>query len=311
MSAEPIGVRPPSRPPSRPPTQAARAALRDSAQRRGLLLVALAACCMGTSPVLVRWAAQTLSAYEITAGRLLSAGVLVVTLALLNRQSIPQRRDLPRFLGFGLVAALHFFCYIASLEFTTIAHSLAITYTSPVFVALLSHIFLGETLSSRQWLGVVIAILGVGVLAGFEPTLDRRMLIGDALALGTAITYALYSLAGRSQRHRYPLFAYAGSVYLVAGLWTVPGAAANFSPNGYTFAAVASVLALGIVPLATGHTLYNAALRRTSATLVNLVATQEITIGVVLGVLLLNEIPSITSLVGVLITLAGIVLVLI
>ncbi len=306
MSAEPIGVRPPQQPPSR----AAQAALRDPAQRRGLLLVALAACCMGTSPVLVRWAARTLSAYEITGGRLLSAGVLVVTLAVLNRQSLPQVRDLPRFLGFGLIAALHFLCYIASLEFTSIAHALAIAYTSPVFVALLSRIFLGERLSPRQWLGMATAIVGVAVLAGFEPTLDRRMLVGDALALGTAITYAFYSLAGRSQRHRYPLFAYAGSVYLVAGLWMAPVAAANFSPSGYTVAAVASVLALGLVPLATGHTLYNAALRRTSATLVNLVATQEITVGVVLGMLLLNEMPSITSLIGALITLAGIVLVL-
>ena len=306
MSAEPIGVRPPQQPPSR----AAQAALRDPAQRRGLLLVVGAACCMGTSPVLVRWAARTLSAYEITGGRLLSAGVLVVALAVLNRQALPRVRDLPRFLGFGLIAALHFFCYIASLEFTTIAHALAIAYTSPVFVALLSRIFLGETLSPRQWLGMATAIAGVAVLAGFEPTLDRRMLIGDALALGTAITYALYSLAGRSQRHRYPLFAYAGSVYLVAGLWMAPVAAANFSPGGYTVAAVASVLALGVIPLATGHTLYNAALRRTSATLVNLVATQEITVGVILGVLLLSEVPSITSLTGALITLAGIVLVL-
>ena len=307
MSAEQIGVRPPAS----PQAHSAQAALRDPAQRRGLLLVVLAACCMGTSPVLVRWAARTLSPYEVTAGRLLSAGVLVVTLALLNRQALPQRRDLPRFLGFGLIAALHFFCYIASLEFTTIAHALAIAYTSPVFVALLSRIFLGETLSPRQWLGMVIAVIGVGVLAGFEPTLDRRMVIGDALALGTAVTYALYSLAGRSQRHRYPLFAYAGSVYLVAGLWMAPVAAANFSPSGYTLAAVASVLTLGLIPLATGHTLYNAALRRTPATLVNLVATQEITVGVVLGVLLLSEIPSITSLVGAAITLLGIVLVLI
>lgn len=298
MSVEQVGAR------------ASQAALRDPVQRRGLLLVAIATLCMGTSPVLIRWAAETLSSYEIVAGRLWTAGVLVVLLAALNHQSLPRPGDWPRFFGFGLIAALHFLCYIASLEFTTIAHALAIAYTSPVFVALLSRIFLGETLSPRQWVGMVLAIVGVGVLAGFEPTLDRRMLIGDGLALGTAITYALYSLAGRSQRHRYPLFAYAGSVYLVAALWATPVAATSFSPSGYTAAAVASVLALGLIPLAAGHTLYNAALRRTSATLANLVATQEITIGVVLGILLLSEVPSASSVVGAIITLLGIVLVL-
>ena len=71
-----------------------------------------------------------------------------------------------------------------------------------------------------------------------------------------------------------------------------------------------SVLALGLLPLGLGHTLYNAALRRTPATQVNLIATQEVTGGVLLGVLLLGEIPSLSSVIGALITLLGIALVL-
>ncbi len=84
----------------------------------------------------------------------------------------------------------------------------------------------------------------------------------------------------------------------------------HFSPHGYTWTAIISVLLLGLQPLALGHTLYNAALRRTNATMVNLVATQEVTGGIILGILLLHEIPSLASIVGVLITLGGILLVL-
>ncbi len=69
------------------------------------------------------------------------------------------------------------------------------------------------------------------------------------------------------------------------------------------------MLALGVLPLALGHTLYNAALRRVSATYVNLVSTQEVTGGILLGMLLLAEMPSFNSVLGALITLAGIVLV--
>jgi drug/metabolite transporter (DMT)-like permease len=46
------------------------------------------------------------------------------------------------------------------------------------------------------------------------------------------------------------------------------------------------------------------------ATTVNLVATQEVTGGVLLGALLLNEIPSPLTLVGIAVTLCGIILVL-
>lgn len=278
-------------------------------ERQGLLMATLAVFFFSLSPVLVRWAAQSLSAYEISAGRMLSAGIAVTLLALLRRETLPPASDWPRFLLFGLIAALHFGLYIASLDYTSIAHSLAIVYTAPIFVALFSRLYLNETLSRRKWIGVVIAVAGIAVLAGFEPEFTWRMALGDLLALGSAITFGLYSVAGRSQRTRYTLFAYAGTVYLAAGLWLLPAAAAAFSPGGYTTLALLSVLALGLLPLGLGHTLYNAALRRTRATLVNLIATQEVTGGVLLGVLLLGEMPNPVSLAGALITLIGIAVV--
>jgi drug/metabolite transporter (DMT)-like permease len=240
---------------------------------------------------------------------MLSAGVLVLGIALVRKEALPPPRDWLRFLAYGLVAALHFGCFIASLDYTTIAHSLAITYTAPIFVALCSAWFLGEGMERRKWLGTLVAVVGVAILAGFEPTFTPRMAIGDLLALGSAICFGLYSVAGRSQRHRYGLFAYAGSVYMLAGLWLLPLALLNFSHGGYTLKASVSILALGLFPLALGHTLYNAALRRTRATLVNLIATQEVTAGILLGMLFLGEVPTPTTLIGVAVTLLGIVLV--
>ena len=218
-------------------------------ERRGLALVAIAVLFFSTSPVLIRWAALSVSSFEIAAGRLLVAGIAVSgTVLLRNRVAVrtpagrgpiwsllAARSDWPRFALFGLVAALHFFFYAYSLEFTTIAHSLAIMYTAPIWVALLSRLVLGEPLSMRKWLGIVVAVLGVAFLAGFEPiqaliqrsgsatyNFTRRMLIGDLLALGSAITFAVYSIGGRSQRERYPLLVYVGWVYILAALWLLP-----------------------------------------------------------------------------------------
>jgi drug/metabolite transporter (DMT)-like permease len=278
-------------------------------ERQGLYLVVIAVFFFSTSPVLVRWAAGSLSPYEITFGRMFTAAAVVLGLALFRREPLPRSGQWLLFIAFGLIAALHFGLYIGSLAYTTIAHSLAIVYTAPIFVALFSWLFLGEGLSRRKWLGTVVAVLGVAVLTGFEPQISRRMLFGDLLALGSAIFFGLYSVAGRSQRHRYSLFAYAGLVYAFAAVWLLPSAIANFTPGGYTPRAVLSVLALGLLPLALGHTLYNAALRRTNATSVNLIATQEVTGGIILGALLLQEIPSATSLAGAAITLAGIIIV--
>jgi drug/metabolite transporter (DMT)-like permease len=282
-----------------------------SGQPRGPVLAVAAVVAFSTSPILVLWAAP-LRPFEITVGRLGSAALLVWLLARLNGQPLlPRRGDLPRFIGFGFVTALHFLSYIASLNFTTIAHSLAIVYTAPVFVTLFSATLWQEPIARRKWLGVVVTVLGIAVLTGFEPRLNARMIVGDLLALASAITFGLYSVAGRSQRERYGLFTYTGTVYGLAALWTLPAALLNLTPAGYRSSSLLALLAAGLIPLGTGHTLYNAALRRAHATTVNLIATQEVTGGVLLGALLLGQMPQVNEIVGAAIALAGIAIVLV
>ncbi len=279
-------------------------------QRRGALLAVLAVVFFATSPVLVRLA-EPLSPYEKTAGRLLVAALALLLLMQVRREPLRvTRRDLPLLAGNGLIAALHFVAYVASLNFTTIAHSLAIVYTAPIFVAIFSAWFLHEPIRPRQWLGVLVAVLGVAILAGFDPNWNARMAVGDLLALISAIMFGLYSVAGRKQRGRYSLFTYAVGVYALAGLWVLPAAAANFTPEGYTLWPLLAVVALGIIPLGIGHTLYNAALRHTHATTANLIATQEVTLGILLGALILGEAPKLNEMAGVVVTLLGIALVL-
>ncbi len=291
--------------------QRASAPQEGAAGRSGLLLAVAAVTAFSTAPVLVLWAAP-LSAFEITLGRLATGAVAIGVLARLNRQPyLPARADLARFAGIGFITALHFICYIASLSFTTIAHALALVYTAPIFVALFSAWFLKEPIAPRKWIGVLITVIGIGILAGFEPRLNSRMIIGDLLALVSAVTYALYSIAGRSQRARYPLFTYAGTVYGLAALWALPAAALSFTPSGYTWRSALAVLGAGLIPLAAGHTLYNAALRRIHATTANLIATQEVTGGMILGALLLGQVPQTNEIVGALVALIGIALVLV
>lgn len=274
-------------------------------QWRGLAYAVGAVMLFSTSPVLVRWAAP-LSPFEITFWRLAIATLAVSSFA----WACPQAERPPtgvasrRFLLYGLVAALHFLLYIASLSFTTIAHSLALVYTAPIFVTLLAALLLKEPIAPRKYPGIGLAVVGVGLLTGFEPQASPRMLVGDLLAVGSAVCFGFYSVIGRYERARYPLLEYARRVYGMAALWLLPAALASFTPayNGRT---ISAVLLLGLFPLALGHTLYNAGLRRTHATYVNLIATQEVTGGVLLGYLLLREVPSPNALLGCLLMLAG------
>ncbi|MCL4466627.1 MAG: DMT family transporter [Chloroflexi bacterium] len=278
---------------------------------RGLAFVGVAVFFFATSPVLTRWAAP-FTPFEITFGRMVVAAFTILAFLVVARQRVVlSRADIPRFFVFGLTCALHFLLYISSLSYTTIAHSLALVYTAPVFVTLLAAAFLGEPVVRRQWFGLGIAVAGVGLLTGFEPAMTPTMAFGDLLAIGSAVCFGFYSIIGRRERGRYPLLTYALAMYAAAAVWLAPPALTNLTHEGITIRAVLAILALGILPLGLGHTLYNASLRRVHPTYVNLIATQEVTGGIVLGYLFLGEAPSAVAIGGALVTLLGIVIVLV
>lgn len=291
-------------------------------ERRGLLYVALAVGFFSASPVLIVWA-DPMDPVVKTWGRMAVAAVAVGGAAwFLSKRGASQvvydagRSRLAstgRFLLYGLVAALHFLFYIASLGFTTAAHSLSIIYTAPVFVALLSAFLLRESIRSRQWAGVGVTVLGVAILAGLEPRMSPAMAFGDLLALLSAITFGFYSIAGRYERDRYPLLVYTSRVYGAAAGWLLVPAfllAPSMPAQAWGWAQLGAVVAMGLGPLALGHTLYNASLRRVRATYVNIIASQEVTGGILLSWLFLAQNPSPNALVGALVTLMGIGLVL-
>jgi drug/metabolite transporter (DMT)-like permease len=282
----------------------------DDRLARGGYAQALAAVALfSASPVLVR-RAETVSAVEITFWRLAIAAATVVLLAAFTRRPVRWRR-LPwrPFAAYGLVIALHFFLYIASLFFTTVAHALALVYTAPLFIAVLSRFFLGERLSPRRWLGVLLAVAGVAILTGFEPRSGPEALLGDLLAVGSAVAFAVYSIIGRAQRDAYPLFDYAAGIYAWGAVWLLPLALWRAPGSEYTLPAALAIVGLGVGPLGAGHTLYNAALRRIPATSANLIATLEVVGGVALSALVLGEVPSPAALAGAGVVLGGIVLV--
>jgi drug/metabolite transporter (DMT)-like permease len=275
----------------------------------GVAQAVAATLCFSTGAVLVRLAGD-LSPVEVTSLRLLLAAAFVGLAAWGAGDRLTlSAREWARVVPIGITAALHFLAFIASLYFTTVAHALTLTYTAPLFIAALSYVALREPLPRRALPGALAALVGVAVLAGFEARLDRRMLVGDALAVGAAITFAVYSLLGRRERARLPLLTYAAGVYLVAGLVTSPFVGSLFRP-GLPLQALGAVCAMALVPSALGHTLYNAAIRRLHPSIPNLIATQEVTLGILWAWMVLGEPLTWNAAAGAALTLLGVGLVL-
>ena len=284
----------------------------------GVVLALVAVLSVSTSAVFIRLAGQV-SPYEIAFWRLVVASaVLAPAVWLTGAWPAVRAVGLRRFALYGAILSAHFITYNLGLRYAPVAHVLPLIYTSTIFIAILSAVVLREPLRRAQLAGIGVVIAGAGILAGFEPRFDPRVLLGDGFAVLSAITFALYSMVGRQQRQRVPLFGYAVGVYAMAALWTAPLAAlaawsasdAGAASSRYSLQVVLSLLALGLVPNAIGHTLYNASVRRLNAAVANVLFTQEVTGAIVLAWLILGETPTTNALVGAAVMLAGILVVL-
>lgn len=278
--------------------------------RKGIVLTACGTVFFGTSPVLTRLAGG-LPVGEIAFFRMFFGAALILVISRAAGVDLPlERRDVPKFIAYGLITSFHFLFYIGSVMYTTIAHSLSLVYTAPIMITVLTAVILKEKIPANKYIGIIIVILGIIILAGFEPQLTGSMVMGDLMALVSALCLALYSVAGRKERNSYPLLKYVFWVYLLAALFLLPWSLVQFVwPN--TLRQWMALGLLGLLPTTLGHTLYNAGIRYIHPTYANLISTQEITGGVILGLLILGEIPSKNSILGIFIMFIGLFLVLI
>jgi drug/metabolite transporter (DMT)-like permease len=247
--------------------------------------------------------------------------LLIVAIPLVTTGSWRQWRALDRrsvglaVVG-GVLLALHFWSWNASVELTTIAASVVLVNTQPLMVGLLSVYWLHEPPSRQQWVGIVVAVLGAFVVVlpdlatgGFS--LEGTAAAGDALALIGAITAAIYYVIGRRLRATLDLWAYVGLVYGVCLVTLVGLALISGGPLG-PYPARENLLFAGLAlgPMLLGHTGMNWALKHARAYQVNIVLLGEPVGATLIAALLpgIREIPTAFTLAGGLLILTGILL---
>lgn len=176
----------------------------------------------------------------------------------------------------GIFLCFHFAFWITSLKYTSVASSIILVTTNPIFVALASPIFFREKISFVLFSAILLAILG-GVLIAWED-LDkgRHNLWGDALALAGAVMASGYLLVGRRIRQKLELVPYITLVYGVAAIFLIALALLNGdSFFNYSAREYLLFILLAFIPQLVGHTSLNWALKFFSATLVAVIILGE------------------------------------
>src|SRR5436309_6529945 len=227
-----------------------------------------------------------------------------------RQQLLPAPRSLlPLTTLSGLLLALHFWSWIASLRFTTVASSVVLVSLKPVFAWGIAAAWLGERPPRTEAWGIVLAVIGASLIGLGDAQLSLGALGGDALAIVGAVTGAGYSVIGRRVRQTVGVWRYATAVYTVAAAALACLAIVRRAPlTGFAGCDWAVFGAMAAGPMLIGHTGMNYALRHFRATTVNVAALGEPVGATILAWLIpaIHETPTWMALVGAILVLAGI-----
>jgi drug/metabolite transporter (DMT)-like permease len=274
---------------------------RAGRRRRGQIYVALAAVAWSTAGVLQRQ--LTLDTSTQVFGRAAFAAA-----ALLGYVAIVERGQVLR--GFksvggagiavALCVAIASSCFIGALNHASVARVLFILAVAPVLAALLAWATLGEPISRRTALAMVLALSGVAVMLGAP---GEASLTGDGLAFVAALAFSVMIVITR-WRHEVsmaPATCLSQAILVAAFL---PFA----SPGEISGDDLAWLAALGIGQIGLGFALLTVGARLIPAAQVGLITLLEVVLGPVWVWLALDERPGTLTLVGGTIVIAAIVL---
>lgn len=291
------------------------------------LVLTLGILAVSTASLFIRFAQQEAPSLVVAAYRLGLASLLLSPYIFLRYpQEIRQltlRQWLPMLLA-GLFLALHFGAWITSLELTSVASSVVLVTTTPLWVAIVSVFFLKEKLTRPIISGLVVAMIG-GIIVGISescsfqnrqficttgiPLLQSRAMVGNFLALFGAWMAAAYLVVGRKVREHVNTMVYVYGVYSIAAVFLVITCLVTrqplwgYAPNFYLWAFL-----LAIVPQIIGHTTYNWALGFLPTTFVSISLLGEPIGTILLAFLFLQESPTLIESIGGILILTGIYL---
>lgn len=212
-----------------------------SPQRKGVVIVLTGVLTLSFDALLIRLADA--AAWDVAFWR----GAFMACALFLLIGLRGQTASLRRYIGFGLPAFITALLqgvgsalFVLAISSTSVANTVVLIATAPLFAAIASHFFLRERVALHTW--IACALVAAGVALVFGGSLDFSQTTGNLYALGGAVTLGgnLTILRRYHGMPRIPLVAVSG---LVTAAIALPGSLPlELTPHSYMVLALMGVV---------------------------------------------------------------------
>jgi drug/metabolite transporter (DMT)-like permease len=194
----------------------------------------------------------------------------------------------------AIANAVTMLLFVTANKTTTAANAILLQYMAPIFTAFIGAALLKEKMRVEHWISIFIVVVGMMIMFAYK--LDSGQLLGDIIALISAVTYSLYLVFMRMQKEGSPLESNLMSQWITTGVCLI---ISLFLPMPqFTQKSVAATLVLGIVQIGIPSILIVYAIKQISAVSANLIAVIEPVLNPVWVFLVLGEYPGMNTIIG-------------
>lgn len=268
-----------------------------TAQKKAMLLMALCACLWSISGIFIKWISW--NPFLIAGGRSLISAMVLGGFMLAARIRISVCKFS---LGAGISLAISFLCFVSANKLTTAANAIVLQYTSPIFILILSALFLKQKIRRREL--AVVCVTAVGIVLFFLDQLSPGNIAGNLLGilagLFLSIMFVLVGLAGEDDSVRMSGILFAHTLTALIGIPAGALLTSSFSAPEVCF-----VLILGVFQLGIPYILYAIASRDCSPLACSLIGMLEPLLNPIWVLIFDGETPGFFACVGGVIVLAA------
>lgn len=281
---------------------------------RSLLLIVLAAVFWGTAGICAKYliSIYPLSPLTIGAWRLLIASPILLFIAqiMLKGKETIHSKHFVLFFIYGFAVAAYQITYFSAVNFTMVSTATLIAIcTSPIFVAVLSKIFINESLTRQLFMALTLSIVGTVMiidLSSISFRLNSQSLLGYTLAIGAGLSYATYAFTGKRLVAFYSPLRIVSIAFTLGALFMLPFAQISFD---LPMQAWGILLYLGIMPTAFAYIIFTIGLKRTTATKAAIASLLEPLTSTILAVVFIGEQLNLLQSLGAVLMLTSLVII--
>jgi len=274
-----------------------------------LVAVAITVLAWASAFVAVRFVGASYSPGSLALGRLLVGSVALGVALLLSRRWVaPTGREWALIVLCGLAwFAIYNVALNAAEQRVDAGTTAMLVNVGPILIALFAGLLLGEGFPRWLVVGALVAFGGAVLVGAATSTADSSDLLGVLLCLAAAVTYAIGVLAQKPVLRRLPAIQVTWMAAAIGAIACLPFAPGLLDDLGTApVAATGWLVYLGVVPTALAFSTWAYALARMDAGRLGVSTYIVPPITIVLGAVLLGEVPPVLAMVGGVICLGGV-----